>query len=113
VVGGRIRNPRPEFTVALSDNEKHKLDEIERAFYRDDPEFAANVSMTRVRRRRLLTGVAVFCLGVVVLLTGLVGTADSAVVGIVISVAGELTMLGAATALYFRAGRRSTTRRDR
>ena len=99
--------------MALSDNEKHKLDEIERAFYRDDPEFAANVSMTRVRRRRLLTGLAVLCLGVVVLLTGLVGTADSAVVGIVISVAGALTMLGAATALYFRAGRRSTTRRDR
>jgi len=58
--------------MALSEGEQRKLDEMERALQRDDPRFAASVSIEHVQRRRPIAGSAGFLLGIVVLLTGLV-----------------------------------------
>jgi hypothetical protein len=94
--------------MALSDNEQHRLDEMERALLQDDPGFAANISIGHVRRRRMVLGAAVFLLGTVVLLAGLVDTADSTLTGVLISIAGFLTMAAAtATLLFRRRGHRS------
>ena len=47
-------------TVPLSEDEQRRLDEIERALYRDDPKFAAGQSIERFRRRRMvMAGAAV------------------------------------------------------
>jgi len=40
--------------MPLSEEEQRKLDEIERAFQRDDPKFAAGQSFERFRRRRVV-----------------------------------------------------------
>lgn len=93
--------------MALSEGEQRKLDEMERALQRDDPRFAASVSIEHIRRRRRIAGSAGFLLGIVVLLTGLVTTAETLVVGLVIRVAGLLTMIAAAVSLLFRPGRRT------
>jgi len=81
--------------MALSEGEQRRLEEMERALERDDPRFAASVSVERVRRCRLITGGAVFLLGAFVLLAGLVATAGSTPVGVVIGVAGFLIMVAA------------------
>ena len=88
--------------MALSDDEQHRLDEMERAFLRDDPKFAANVSIGHVRRRRRIFGAATFLLGTVVLLAGLVDTAESTLTGVLISTAGFLMMAVSAATLLFR-----------
>src|SRR5664279_514017 len=78
--------------MALSEGQQRRLEEMERALERDDPRFAASVSVERVRRCRLITGGAVFLLGAFVLL---VATAGSTPVGVVIGVAGFLIMVAA------------------
>ena len=93
--------------MALSEGEQRKLDEMEQALQRDDPGFAASVSIEHVRRRRRVAGSASFLLGIVVLVAGLVTTAVTLVVGVVISVAGLLIMIAAAVSLLFRPGPRS------
>ena len=46
--------------MRLSEDEQRRLDEIERALYRDDPKFAAGQSIERFRRRRMvMAGAAV------------------------------------------------------
>jgi len=40
--------------MPLSKDEQRRLDEIERALYRDDPKFAAGQSIERFRRRRMV-----------------------------------------------------------
>ena len=88
--------------MALSDNELHRLDEMERALLQDDPKFAAKVSIGHARRRRRLAATAVFVLGMVVLLIGLVATAESTLTGVLISILGVLMMTAAAATLLFR-----------
>lgn len=78
--------------MALSDDEQRKLDEMESAFRRDDPGFVASVSIDRVRRRRRIAAAAVFVLGMVVLVGGLVATAVAVLAGVLISAVG-LTMM--------------------
>jgi Protein of unknown function (DUF3040) len=85
--------PAGERTVPLSDDEQRRLDEIERALYRDDPMFAASQSLTRLRRRRLIAAAAVVLIGMVLLVVGLVMTNSSVVVGALVSVTGFLTMV--------------------
>lgn len=92
--------------MALSEGER-KLDEMEQALQRDDPRFAASVSIEHVRRRRRVAGTAGFLLGIVVLVAGLVTTAETLVVGVVISIAGLLIMIAAAVSLLFGPGRRT------
>ena len=85
--------------MALSDSEQHRLDEMERALLQDDPKFAARVSIGHVRRRRRFAAAALFVLGMMVLLAGLVATAETTLTGVLISVLGFLVMAAAATLL--------------
>jgi VIT1/CCC1 family predicted Fe2+/Mn2+ transporter len=93
--------------MALSEDEQRRLDEMERALTRDDPRFAASVSIDRVRRRRRIVSACVFLIGIIVLLAGLVTTAESTTAGVVIGVAGALIMIGAVVAVFFPRRRHS------
>ena len=90
--------------MALSEYEQRQLDEMEAALHRDDPGFAASVSIDRVRRRRRIFAAVVFVLGLVVLVAGLVATAAAVLAGVLISTAG-LTMM--VTSAVLRRRRRS------
>jgi hypothetical protein len=71
---------------------------MEAALRRDDPRFAASVSIDRVLRRRVIAALA-FVLGMVVLVGGLVATAVSVLAGVLISTAGLMIMVVAAVAV--------------
>jgi hypothetical protein len=68
-----------------------------------DPIFPTTTTIDRLRRRRW-SAVASFCVGVLLLVVGLVLTQGSLVWGVQISVAGFLVMVGA---VVHTAGRRS------
>jgi len=91
--------------MALSEDEQRKLDEMEMALLRDDPNFATSVSIDRVRRRRRVAGGALFVLGMVVLLAGLIATAGAVLAGVLISLMG-LAMMVAAVVVGIRWRRR-------
>lgn len=87
--------------MPLSEHEQRLLEQIERALYAEDPKFASTVRGGRLRkptRRRRLQGVALFVLGLLLLVVGVViqSLADggSTVVLIVMSVVGFVVMLG-------------------
>ena len=86
--------------MALSEDEQRRLDEMESALLRDDPGFAANVSMSKVRTRRRIIAAVGFLLGIVILIGGLVTTATALMAGVLISVAGVLLMIGIAIAVF-------------
>ena len=85
--------------MPLSEHEQRLLDQIERALYAEDPKFVSTVRGGRLRkptRRRRLQGVALFLLGLVMLVVGL-AVQNLWVVGLpVVSVVGFLAMLGGA-----------------
>lgn len=85
--------------MALSEYEQRKLDEMEAALRRDDPGFAVNVSIDRVRLRRRVGAALEFVLGMVVLVGGLVATAVSVLAGVLISTVGLMIMVVAAVAV--------------
>jgi ferric-dicitrate binding protein FerR (iron transport regulator) len=61
--------------MPLSEHEQRLLDQIERALYAEDPKFASTVRGRRLRRpsrRRRLQGIALFGLGVALLVLGVV-----------------------------------------
>lgn len=94
--------------MPLSEHEQRMLDQIERALYAEDPKFASNVRggrLQRPSRRRRLQGVAVFLLGLTLLVLGVVIPVTVAGVPIV-SVVGFLVMFGGAVIVLFamRAG---------
>lgn len=91
--------------MALSDDEQRRLDEIERALQRDEAQTAASITLGERRQRRLVAASAATCVGVVLLLSGLVLTQGSVIVGMVVGVTGLLTVAGAA-ALFFLPPRR-------
>jgi hypothetical protein len=91
-----------EGSVPLSEDEQRRLDEIERALYRDDPTFAAGQSLERLRRRRMVAAGAVVLIGMVLLVVGLVVTNAALVVGVIISVTGFLSMVGGAAVIIRR-----------
>ena len=85
--------------MPLSEHEQRLLDQIERALYAEDPKFVSTVRGGRLRKptkRRRLQGVALFLLGLVLLVVGLavrqIYIADFPVV----SILGFLVMLGGA-----------------
>ncbi|HEY2724848.1 MAG TPA: DUF3040 domain-containing protein [Pseudonocardiaceae bacterium] len=92
--------------MPLSEHEQRLLDQIERALYAEDPKFASNVRGARMRspsRRRRLQGIAVFVLGLVLLVVGVMLPIRPAGIP-VISVLGFLVMFaGAVVAIFARA----------
>jgi hypothetical protein len=102
--------PVPEAKpMPLSEHEQRLLEQIERALYAEDPKFASTVRGGRLRkptRRRRAQGVAVFVLGLVLLVIGVV--LYSLVAGgapfLAISVGGFLVMLAGAVLAVTSAG---------
>jgi hypothetical protein len=86
--------------VPLSEHEQRLLEQIERALYAEDPKFASAVRGGRLRkptRRRRLQGVALFVVGLVLLVVGVAVPALWLASSFpVLSVAGFLMMLGGA-----------------
>ena len=92
--------------MALSNDEQHTLDEIERGLRDEDPVFVNTVDFDRLRLRRVMTGALVFLLGMVVLVVGEVAAQAQMAVGVCVGVAGFVTMFAAAAWVFI--GRRST-----
>jgi hypothetical protein len=85
--------------MPLSEHEQRLLEQIERALYDEDPKFASTVrggKLRRPSRRRRVQGIALFVIGVVMLVLGVVFMSSTPTVGIIISVAGFLGMFGGA-----------------
>lgn len=64
--------------MPLSEHEQRLLEQIERALYAEDPKFASTVRGGRLRkptRRRRVQGVALFIVGLALLVLGIVATA--------------------------------------
>jgi hypothetical protein len=61
--------------MPLSEHEQRLLDQIERELYAEDPKFASTVRGTRLRRparRRRIQGIALFVVGVALLVLGVI-----------------------------------------
>ncbi|MGH3793926.1 MAG: DUF3040 domain-containing protein [Pseudonocardiaceae bacterium] len=92
--------------MPLSEHEQRLLDQIERALYAEDPKFASNVRGARMRspsRRRRLQGIALFVLGLVLLVVGVMLPIRPAGIP-VISVLGFLVMFAGAVIAIFARG---------
>ncbi|HEY2763862.1 MAG TPA: DUF3040 domain-containing protein [Pseudonocardiaceae bacterium] len=92
--------------MPLSEHEQRLLDQIERALYAEDPKFASNVRGARMRspsRRRRLQGIALFVLGLVLLVVGVMLPIRAAGIP-VISVLGFLVMFAGAVVAIFARG---------
>ncbi|KAA5831122.1 DUF3040 domain-containing protein [Saccharopolyspora hirsuta] len=85
--------------MPLSEHEQRQLEQIERALYAEDPKFASTVRggrLHRPSRRRRLQGIAVFVLGLALLVIGAVIPALRPADIPVLSVVGFLVMFGGA-----------------
>ena len=85
--------------MPLSEHEQRLLEQIERALYAEDPKFASTVRGGRLRkptRRRRLQGVALFVVGLVLLVVGVAVPQLWLGSFPVLSVVGFLMMLGGA-----------------
>ncbi len=80
--------------MPLSEHEQRMLDQIERALYEEDPKFATSVDVSRIRRRRPIAAAAVFVVGLVCLVVGVIATQNVLALGVVVSVVGFLVMVG-------------------
>lgn len=81
--------------MALSEHEQRMLDAIEQALFEDDPKFASSVDATRLRRRRPILSIALFVLGLIALVVGVIATQKIMPLGVVVSVVGFVIMVGA------------------
>jgi len=84
--------------MPLSEHEQRLLEQIERALYAEDPKFASTVrgaKMRRPSRRRRLQGAALFLVGLVLLIVGIIVPLRAFEVP-VISVFGFLVMFAGA-----------------
>jgi hypothetical protein len=85
--------------MPLSEHEQRLLDQIERALIAEDPKFASTVRAGRLRRptrRRRIQGLALFVLGLVLLVVGVAVRAIWVSNVPVVSIVGFLVMLGGA-----------------
>lgn len=88
--------------MPLSEDDQRKFDEIERSLFDEDPVFSTTITIVHLRRRRVLATVAAFSAGIFLLVAGLVSTQGSLALGVLISIAGFLVMVGAAFFLIRR-----------
>jgi len=98
--------------MPLSEHEQRLLEQIERALYAEDPKFASTVrgaKMRRPTRRRRLQGAALFLLGLVLLIVGVVLPIRPFEVP-VISVFGFLVMFAGAVIAILGGRRRAGSR---
>jgi len=91
--------------MALSEGEQRRLDEIERALASDDPKFASTITIDQFRRHRAILAAALFVIGMVGVVAGLVITDGVLWAGVIISVAGVAAMVAGAL-VFFRIRRR-------
>jgi hypothetical protein len=85
--------------MPLSEHEQRLLEQIERALYAEDPKFASTVRGGRMRRptkRRRVQGIALFAIGLVLLVVGVALPALWLGSFPVLSVVGFLVMLAGA-----------------
>ena len=98
--------------MPLSEHEQRLLEQIERALYAEDPKFASTVRGGRLRkptRRRRLQGVALFVVGLALLVLGIAVPALLQLFAIpVVSVVGFVAMLGGAVLAVTSVGASST-----
>ena len=90
--------------MPLSDEEQRTLQQIESALLQDDPDFRAEVSIERFRKRhrRLLAISAILCVtGAVLLVAGLVTTHEQLWVGALVALCG-LTIMAAGPVFLLR-----------
>ncbi len=87
--------------MPLSEHEQRMLDEIERALYHDDPKFATSVNVSRIRRRRPILAGLGFVVGLLLLVVGVIATQSVLALGVIVSVVGFLTMVGAVGLFMF------------
>ena len=95
--------------MPLSEHEQRLLEQIERALYAEDPKFASTVrgaKMRRPSRRRRLQGAALFLLGLVLLIVGVILPLRAFEVP-VISVFGFLVMFAGAVIAILGGRRRA------
>ena len=81
--------------MALSEGEQRRLDEIARRLAIEDPTFAQRITHQGLRRPRLVVALAVFVMGMVALVTGLVLTDAALWFGLTILCAGLAAMTAA------------------
>ena len=79
--------------MPLSEGEQRRLDEIERALKTDDPKFAANITIDRLRRHGAIVAGVIFALGMVAVVGGLVLADGLLWAGVIISLAGVGAMI--------------------
>jgi hypothetical protein len=79
--------------MALSEHEQRMLDAIEQALFEDDPKFANSVDAARLRRRRPILSAALFVVGLVALVVGVIATQSVLALGVVVSVLGFVIMV--------------------
>ncbi|MGB8652124.1 MAG: DUF3040 domain-containing protein, partial [Mycobacteriales bacterium] len=84
--------------MPLSEHEQRLLDQIERALYAEDPKFATTVRSTDLRthmKRRLRRAAAVFALGFVLLLSGVITNFAVGIAGFVVMLVALMMALSA------------------
>jgi hypothetical protein len=91
--------------MALSEGEQRRLDEIAAGLTLEDPTFAQRITHAGLRRPRIVVALAVFVMGMVALVLGLVLTDASLVFGLIILGAG-LVAMGGAVVIALRERRR-------
>lgn len=80
--------------MALSEGEQRRLDEIAAGLTLEDPTFAQRITDAGLRRPRIIVAIAVFVMGMVALVVGLVLTDASLAFGLVILGLGLAAMTG-------------------
>jgi hypothetical protein len=93
--------------MALSEHEQRMLDAIEQALFEDDPKFASNVDVARLRRRRPILACVVALVGLAALVGGaIVATLTLPAVGIPLAVVGFVArVVGVGLLVYGIPGR--------
>ncbi len=81
--------------MTLSEDEQHKLDEIETFTRSADPRFAANLDLASARRRRMALSGSAFWFGLVILMVGMSAARGPISIGVLVGSYGLILMVWA------------------